>query len=57
MEKTDLIIAQKDEDAWLHATNKDDVLSLMKPYNGELRNHQLVRVTNPTLTDTDLPHI
>jgi putative SOS response-associated peptidase YedK len=57
MEKTDLIIAQKDEYTWLYATNKDDVISLMKPYDGELGSHQVVRVTNPTLTNTNLPHI
>lgn len=51
MEKTDLISAQKDEDAWLHATNKDDVISLMKPYDGELGSHQVVRATDPKLTD------
>jgi len=57
MEKTDLIIAQKDEDAWLHATNKDDIISLIKPYDGELRSHQVLRVTDPKLTDTNIPHI
>ncbi|MNY34825.1 hypothetical protein D3C86_1691950 [compost metagenome] len=52
-----LIIAEKDEDAWLHATSKDDIIKLMKPYDSELSSHQVVRVTDPKLTDTNHPDI
>jgi len=52
-----LIIAPQDEDVWLHASNKDDIIKLMKPYDGELSSHQVERVTDPKLTDTNHPDI
>ncbi|NJI75848.1 SOS response-associated peptidase [Sphingobacterium kitahiroshimense] len=52
-----LIISQQDEDAWLNATNKEDIIKMMKPYGGELGSHQVVRVTDPKLTDTNHPEI
>ena len=52
-----LIIAEKERDAWLFANSKDEIQSLIKPYDGELGSHQVYRVTGARGENTNKPEI
>lgn len=52
-----LIIGESDRDAWLFASQKEDIQSLMQPYSGILESHKVVRVTADRTGDTDRPDI
>ncbi len=52
-----LIITQQDRDAWLYAEGKEEIQSLMKPYDQELSAHQTFRVTGARGEDTNRPDI
>lgn len=52
-----LIIPESDRDAWLHASEKEEITELMQPYTGELDAHQVYRVTAARGEDTNRPDI
>lgn len=52
-----LIIPENSQDAWLNATDKNQIQSLIKPYDGELGSHRTYRVTGARGEDTNIPSI
>ena len=48
-----LIIPEKERDAWLFAEGKNEIQSLMKPYEFKLGSHQVYRVTGARGEDTN----
>ena len=52
-----LVIPESDRDAWLNADNKDQIQSLMVPYEGELSAHKVYRVTADRTGNTNRPDI
>src|SRR5690606_17374120 len=52
-----LIIPEQSRDAWLFAEGKEEIQSLMKPYEYELGSHQVYRVTGARGVDTNTPEI
>lgn len=52
-----LIIPENKRQSWLLAEGRDEIESLMVPYNGELQSHRTVRVTSARGIDTNIPSI
>lgn len=52
-----LIIPEASRDAWLFADGKEEIRALMKPFEGELKGHQVYRVTGARGEDTNTPQI
>lgn len=52
-----LIIPPSNRDQWLHASGKDEIKGLMKPYPGDLDAHRVYRVTGARGEDTNRPDI
>lgn len=52
-----LIIPEKERDAWLFAEGKEEIQSLMRPYEFELGSHQVYRVTGARGEETNKPEI
>ena len=52
-----LIVEPKDWDKWLNSTDEEEIKSMMKPYDGELKYHQVYRVTGARGEDTNRPDI
>lgn len=52
-----LVIPEGDRDAWLNADSKDQIQSLMLPYQGELSAHRVYRVTADRTGETNRPDI
>ena len=52
-----LIIPQEKHHNWLLAQGRDEIESLMVPYEGELHSHRTARVTSARGIDTNIPTI
>ena len=50
-----LIISEDKQDQWLYANNKEQIQSLIRPYDGELGSHQVFRVTAARTENTNNP--
>ncbi|WP_156305530.1 SOS response-associated peptidase [Sphingobacterium endophyticum] len=52
-----LIIPEANREAWLFAEGKDEIQSLMVPYNGNLGSHEVYRVTGSRGEETNVKSI